>query len=166
LTNHVQEHQRRRIRKATIEVTAEGGFASLTVAAIIARAVVSRVTFYKLYPSKHDAFHDAVNRVVTQIRETVSGGPDPLAELTRISRLRAAATRCLLIELPGIAPHSYEDYLEGVVDDVAQATGLERTIAHLLVGGVAGIFRNTGPVDIAELEAFVRPYLDDVAVAA
>lgn len=170
MTNHVEDHQRRRIYKATIEVAAQLGLDNISVQQIITRAGVSRVTFYKLFDNKHDAFHVAINAVVRELRGRVSGQPDPLTVLAAFACARAADTRCLLVELPGTAPDSYEDYLEGAIDDVVQTTGLDPTIAHLLVGGVVGILRNAvssgATVDFAELEAFVRPYLDDAAIAA
>lgn len=170
MTNHVANHQHHRIREATIETAAQFSLATLSVQQIIARAGVSRATFYKLYSGKEDAFHVAINGVVREIRERVSGQPDPLTVLVAYACSEVEAARCLLVELPAVAPESYEDYLEGVVEDVAQATGLEQVVAHMLVGAVTGILRNTVSygrlVNLTELEAFVRSFLDDAAVPA
>ena len=47
-------NQRERMIKATAELIAERGYASLLVSDVVGRAGVSRATFYKLYDDKHD----------------------------------------------------------------------------------------------------------------
>lgn len=53
---HVSEIQRARMISAAIEAIKENGYAHLTVAQVIARAKVSRKTFYDLFDDRDDCF--------------------------------------------------------------------------------------------------------------
>jgi AcrR family transcriptional regulator len=68
---HVSEIQRARILAATFEVCGERGASGLTVALIVARAGVSRRTFYELFSSREDcflaAFDDAIARIAAVV---------------------------------------------------------------------------------------------------
>jgi AcrR family transcriptional regulator len=68
---HVSEIQRARILAATFEVCGERGASGLTVALIVARAGVSRRTFYELFSSREDcflaAFDDAIDRIAAVV---------------------------------------------------------------------------------------------------
>ncbi len=165
MTVHVAEHQRRRIRRATLVAASRSTFHGMTVEQIIAEAVVSRVTFYKLYDNKNAAFTDAVDTAVSDVKRKVSGQPDPLTALVAYACSEVEAARAILIELPAMNPELFDTY----VDDAVELAGLEEPIGHMLVGGVAGILRNAvtygTPVDLTGLEAFVRPYLDADAVS-
>jgi AcrR family transcriptional regulator len=50
------EFQRSRLLRAAVEVASERGYEGMSVAAIVARARVSRKTFYELFQSRDDCF--------------------------------------------------------------------------------------------------------------
>jgi len=69
----VSEIQRMRVLAAMAEVTSERGAGSVTVAHVVARAGVSRRTFYDLFADREEcllaAFDEAVGRVSAQVIE-------------------------------------------------------------------------------------------------
>lgn len=68
---HVSEIQRMRILGAMAEVASERGAGSVTVAHVVARAGVSRRTFYDLFADREEcflaAFEEAIGRVGAQV---------------------------------------------------------------------------------------------------
>jgi AcrR family transcriptional regulator len=72
--------QRGRLLDATAQVVAEKSYASATVADIVARAGVSRRTFYEQFPDKETAFiaaYDiAVELVLGRLRDAMESLPD------------------------------------------------------------------------------------------
>ena len=87
LRSFVAANQRDRILSAVAQAAAELGYAEMNVEAVIARAGVSRRTFYEHFRNKEDAFlaaYDAaVHQVVRHIRRAY------LHETTAQQRLRA-----------------------------------------------------------------------------
>lgn len=76
----VERSQRGRLCFAVLDVVAERGYASTTIADIVMRANVSRRIFYELLTSKEDsfvtAFELAVDIVETRLRQAIhSAGP-------------------------------------------------------------------------------------------
>jgi AcrR family transcriptional regulator len=69
--DEVADIQRARILSAMIEVAAEGGYLGASVAPVVARAGVSRRTFYELFQGREDCFLAAFNWGVDQARELV-----------------------------------------------------------------------------------------------
>ena len=63
----VAANQRERILTAVAQAAAEFGYAEMTVEAIIARAGVSRRTFYEHFRNKEDAFFSAYDAAVHQL---------------------------------------------------------------------------------------------------
>ncbi|GLW61927.1 hypothetical protein Arub01_01710 [Actinomadura rubrobrunea] len=68
----VARHQISRIIAAVIEVTGTAGYAHLTVDSIIARAGVSRATFYVHFKNKEDAFLRAYDVTIQRLMEHVT----------------------------------------------------------------------------------------------
>jgi AcrR family transcriptional regulator len=70
---HVSEIQRMRILSAMAEVASEKGAGAVTVAHVVARAGVSRRTFYDLFADREEcflaAFEEAIGRVSTLVVE-------------------------------------------------------------------------------------------------
>jgi AcrR family transcriptional regulator len=87
LPSYVAANQRERILSAVVQATAELGYTDMSVEAIIARAGVSRRTFYEHFKNKEDAFlaaYDAtVHRLATHVRRAY------LQQTTALERLRA-----------------------------------------------------------------------------
>ncbi len=67
----VEDIQRARILSAMVEVAAEGGYLGAAVAPVVARAGVSRRTFYELFDGREDCFLAAFEWGVEQVRQAV-----------------------------------------------------------------------------------------------
>jgi AcrR family transcriptional regulator/DNA-binding MarR family transcriptional regulator len=67
----VDDIQRARILSAMVEVAAEGGYIGAAVAPVVARAGVSRRTFYELFEGREDCFLAAFEWGVAQARRLV-----------------------------------------------------------------------------------------------
>jgi AcrR family transcriptional regulator len=72
--------QRGRLLEAAVQVVAEKGYAAATVAEIVARAGVSRRTFYEQFPGKEACFLAAYNAgvelVLGWMREAIEAAPE------------------------------------------------------------------------------------------
>ncbi len=66
--SHVTELQRQRILSAVAEVVNEVGYLRMTVAQVIARARVSRKTFYDVFDDREDCFLAAFEQAAAQAR--------------------------------------------------------------------------------------------------
>jgi AcrR family transcriptional regulator len=110
----VQRDQRERILRAMIETVAENGYSSATVGEVVARARVSRSSFYAQFADKEDCFvaasADGRSRLFARVRREVRSLPaDSPPEL----RLRAAlrAYLCSLRDEPALATVFYVEWL-------------------------------------------------------
>jgi AcrR family transcriptional regulator len=83
----VAANQRERILSAVARAAAELGYAEMNVEAVIARAGVSRRTFYEQFKNKEDAFLAAYDAVLHQLVRQVQRAY--LRETTARTRLRA-----------------------------------------------------------------------------
>jgi AcrR family transcriptional regulator len=115
----VAEIQRQRILAATAEVVAEHGAAAVTVAHIVARAGVSRRTFYEQFPDREvcflAAFDEAVERASAAVlpayaaprgwRERVRAA---LAALLGFLDANPGARALLVVEVLGAGPAALE----------------------------------------------------------
>lgn len=87
--------QRSRINEGTAHAVADKGYAATTVADIIARAGVSRTTFYELYKDKEDCFlacFEALSRSHLEVLETHLAEPASHPERL-LAALRAYVAR-------------------------------------------------------------------------
>jgi AcrR family transcriptional regulator len=181
--------QRGRLLEATTAVVAEQGYVKTTVADILARAGVSRATFYELFADREECFQaayranaelvaDVMAAELDRVRE--SGERDPLAKLDRILgvylhslRDTPALARVFLVEVYAAGPAAIEQRrssLERFVDIVAEThrgeTGVlgtratQRFAAQAFVGAVSSLVTNAVAVgDTADLPALRAPLL-------
>lgn len=100
---HVTEIQRIRILSAMADVAAERGAGAASVAHIVARAGVSRRTFYDLFEDREDCFLAAFDEAVAQAATTVV--PAYAGEAKWCDRIRAALLALLVFceEEPSLA---------------------------------------------------------------
>src|SRR5437764_13359359 len=167
----VELSQRARLLQATTEAVAEQGYVKTTVADILARAGVSRATFYQLFRDKEDCFlaayknnADFVAAVMAVELEQVrtSGDLDPLQRLDRVlevylTALRSgpALARVFLVEVYAAGPTAIEQRrasLEQFVDIVAEThrgesgvlgtKGSQRFAAQAFVGAGSSLVPN------------------------
>jgi AcrR family transcriptional regulator len=107
----VDELQRARLIAAIIETVGEHGYADLTVARVVARAKVSRKTFYDIFTGREDgflaAFEQAADRMRTLAAEAFASQPNWRRGL------RASLQQLLLFldEEPGVARLAVVDAL-------------------------------------------------------
>ena len=175
----VELSQRARLLHATTDAVAELGYVKTTVADILARAGVSRATFYRLFRDKEECFQAAYQanaELVAQAMHAALDGLragdelDPLARLDRVLTMYLAALRnapalaqVFLIEVYAAGPTAIEQRrasLEGFVDIVAEThrgeTGVlgtdpsQRFAAQAFVGAVSSLVTNA--VGVGETE--------------
>lgn len=89
----VANSQRERLLNAVVEVVAEHGYHSATIARIVTDASVSRRAFYEHYSGKEECFAEAYEVVSTHIRDSMLAAADPDQEWP--AQLRAALTALL-----------------------------------------------------------------------
>lgn len=113
--------QRARILRAITDAVAENGYAGLTVGDIVARAGVSRRTFYEQFENKEECFLAAYGAgaqiVIDDIRGAIDGvllpGSDwrdvareALAVYTRALASQPEFARVFLVDVLGAGPHA------------------------------------------------------------
>ena len=185
----VELSQRQRLLQATTEVVAERGYVKTTVASILARAGVSRATFYELFSDREDCFHAAYRANAELVAEVLAGElervrtmgePTPLARLDRVLRVylrvlddAPALARVFLVEVYAAGPAAIgqrRESLERFVDIVAEThrgeTGLlgtapeQRFAAQVIVGAVSSLVTNAiGAGDPEPLSALHGPLM-------
>jgi AcrR family transcriptional regulator/DNA-binding MarR family transcriptional regulator len=151
----VSEVQRRRVLAAMTEAVVELGAGSLTVGDIVARAGVSRRTFYELFDDREDCFLAALDDAVahatvvvlpaytgeTVWREQVRAG---LAALLELFDEEPALARLCVVEALGAGPRALEhrarvlDALIDVVDSGGSEAKVERKPPRLAAEGLVG----------------------------
>jgi len=190
---HVSEIQRARILAAMIEVSAERGAASVSVAHVVECAGVSRRTFYELYGDREECFLAAFDNGVARALDGVLAVHDPRAKW--LDRTRAAlvallsffdaergTAQLLIVGSLGAGPRAFERrasvfaQLVAAVDEgrggSSAATELPPLTAEGVVGGALSVIHarllSTEPVDLLELASplmgmIVLPYLGAAA---
>lgn len=180
--DEVRRSQRTRLLQAATDEVAERGYVNTTVAHIIARAGVSRATFYALFADREACFraaYEANAALVAAVMEAELGrvrssrGENPLDRLDRVllaylEALREAPTlaRVFLVEVYAAGPEAIEQRrasLERFVDIVTEThrgeTGIlgtrknQRFAAEAFVGAVS--FMVTNAVAAAEFDQLV-----------
>jgi len=152
---HVTEIQRGRMIAAAIEAVAEVGYARMTVAQVIARARVSRKTFYDVFADREDCFLAAFQQTIEQgrVRMRAACEREPawrdavragLACMLAIMDQEPALARLCVVEALGAGERvlAYRaavlDELAAVIDLGRHATGAAREPPELTAEGVVG----------------------------
>src|SRR4051794_9860174 len=151
----VTEIQRSRMLVAAVEAVEEVGYARMTVAQVIARAKVSRKTFYDVFADREDCFLAALEQAVSQmgrlVRESYEreegwrdGVRAGLAELLVFLDEEPALARLCLVEALGAGPRVLErraqllEELAEVVDRGRFVTSAVREPPEVAAEGVVG----------------------------
>jgi AcrR family transcriptional regulator len=157
LRSFVAANQRERIMAAVAPAAAEVGYAEMNVEAIVARAGVSRRTFYEHFRNKEDAFLAAYDAVVRQqarhIRRAYFG------ETTVQDRLRAGirayleftatdadVARMCIVEVLAAGPRAmakrseamqmFADIIEDNINELLPGCRRAALTAETIVGGI------------------------------
>lgn len=154
----VAASQRRRLLDATVSAVAERGYAATTVADVIARAGVSRSTFYEQFTDKEDCFaaahQDLIDRLVAYVESAYVRG-ETLADKVRLGlraflealAARPEGARCAMVEVMAAGPRAHAQYRAGVsafvrfFDEARELADngeeLPASLSHVVVGGVS-----------------------------
>jgi AcrR family transcriptional regulator len=192
----VADNQRGRILMATIDATADVGYARMSVEDIVRGAGVSRRTFYELFANKHEAFLAAFDaaagallhtfetaseqettfegKVIAGFRafvETLEATPGP----AQVCIVEALAAGTEAIERRTAVMASFSELIEDNAPMVAGSHQLPALTAETIVGGVyETIFRRIAAGRVHELpallpdliESALLPYVGPRAAAA
>jgi AcrR family transcriptional regulator/DNA-binding MarR family transcriptional regulator len=174
------EFQRARLLRATLETVSERGYGGAPVAAILARAGVSRKTFYELFDSREDCLSAVFEESVARLARAVA--PAYEAEGKWSERVRAALAALLtfleserdvgafaLSHVVGYWPRGPEhrarllELLERVVDEgrsqAKQGHTLSPLTAEVVVGGALAVIHARLQSSQQRLIALVNPLM-------
>lgn len=140
----VVRSQRIRLLRAAVEVAARDGYAGMTVSAVIARASVSRKTFYELFADREDCFVAAYELVTEQALRGLQAMFDVAAPWT--TRLRDSLGWALdaLARHPDQARIAFVEVLAAGPRALQQRDRFVEQLAALLTGGF-----DAAPADVA-----------------
>jgi AcrR family transcriptional regulator len=96
-------NQRRRIIDAMIDSCAEKTYAGTTITDIVARAHISRTTFYKQFEDKRACFDAAIGSCIEQLQAAAAASHEPGEAPADAVRKATAAVIGALAERPGLA---------------------------------------------------------------
>ena len=175
----VVESQRGRLLRAMAEAVAEKGYATTAVADVIARAGVSRETFYEQFSSKEDCFNatfDAAGEILWgRIAGTQVGDGTPEDRLAGLLGAYLAAleaepsyARTLLVEVYAAGPEALrrrmaiqERFTDTLVDLFDAHAAHERFACELMVAAVGAMVTTRIAVgEGASLHELEEPILD------
>jgi AcrR family transcriptional regulator len=174
------EFQRSRLLKAALAVVSEHGYAELTASAVIARAGVSRKTFYDLFGNRDDCLLALLEDSLAQLDAVVTAAYQAPGSWSE--RLRAALTALLvflesepetaalvLSYLLGQGPQALEPrasvlrLLQRAVDrgrsEARSRHALSPLTAELVVGGVLAVVDARLQSSPRRLRALVNPLM-------
>lgn len=97
------QSQRRRIVDAMIESCAEKTYAATTITDIVARAHISRTTFYKHFEDKRSCFDAAIEFCISELQEVAAAAHAPGDPPGDAARRAATAVVEALAARPGLA---------------------------------------------------------------
>jgi AcrR family transcriptional regulator/DNA-binding MarR family transcriptional regulator len=164
------EAQRARILGAAYEIMAEHGFASTTVAPIVARARVSRKTFYTMFGSFEDCYVAVLDDALARIGRVAAGayaGPGSWCQRLRAALAATLAflddepmlTSVLFLDAPAVvAPAALArrrevlKRLEAAVEEGRSEARPERAVPSLTAEGLVG-----GAIAVVQARVRERP---------
>lgn len=185
----IVHNQRERMLVAVAEAVAEQGYAATTVADIIARARLSRRTFYEHFSDKEECFLAAYDAVVEQLLagvghayEQADSWPQKVHEglrafLAALAAEPAFASMCI-VEVVAAGPEArgrrdaamrvFVDFLEPGRAEAPKSIAVPALAAEIVVGGIYEVIYNRLVNDAADellemlpelLYAALVPYL-------
>ncbi len=151
----VRAIQRERLLAAMIKTVTEIGYNALTVQNVLARAGISRPTFYEQFEDKEDCFLAAFDASAAQLRERIEvavAAAEPswrdqlrsgIAELLRFIDDEPEAARTVIVEARASSPTGLVrrdqllDHFASCIDALARE-GLEEPPSAIAAAGVVG----------------------------
>lgn len=177
-TGLIRAVQRERIVAATIKAATEVGYRSMTVQDVLARAGVSRPTFYQQFEDKEDCFLTAFASVAAEMRERLQAAVSEAQGGDWRARLRAGiaalldyvatepqAARAVIVEARASSPTGLrrrDELLDGFAECIDAMVGEElpeppsALAAAGVVGGVeAVLYARLQRDELKDLEALL-----------
>jgi AcrR family transcriptional regulator len=179
------QFQRARLLRAAVKVAAERGYERMTVAAIVARAGVSRKTFYELFKDRDDCFLAVVEEALLQMTRVVApqygrdgGWPERLRDAlgAALEFLEREPDTCTLAlsYLRGAGPRRSEPrdralrILRRVVEDGARHAKhcheLSPVTAEVMVGGALAVVHTRLESRETDLTGVLNPLMSTVVL--
>jgi AcrR family transcriptional regulator len=117
--------QRDRLLWSMVRVIAEKGYDGITVADVVARAGVSRTTFYDEFANKDECLFAAYDRVIDELIDYVADAfhsgrdwperiRDALDALLRALAAEPDVAQMAVVEVPAAGPHGHRRYRDAV----------------------------------------------------
>jgi AcrR family transcriptional regulator len=129
---------RQRILDAMIETCASNTYAATTIGDIVARARISRTTFYKHFTDKRTCFDAAVGRCFKELEGVASAAHEPSDAPSDAARQAATAILLHLSERPHVA-----QLLSG--DAISVDRSLVESWRGAVVPALEGLWSDGGP---------------------
>jgi AcrR family transcriptional regulator len=167
----IVHNQRERMLLAVAEAVAEQGFATTTVADIIARARLSRRTFYEHFADKEECFLAAYDTVVEQLLAAVGQAyeqadgwtqkvHDGLETFLAYLAAEPAFARMCIVEVVAAGPEArsrrdaamrvFVEFLEPGRDEAPKDIVVPELAAEIVVGGIYEIIHSRLQRDAAD----------------
>jgi AcrR family transcriptional regulator len=117
--------QRDRLLWSMVRVIAEKGYDGITLADVVARAGVSRTTFYAEFANKDECLFAAYDRVIDELVAYVTDAfnserdwperiRDGLDALLRALAAEPEVAQMAVVEVPAAGPHAHQRYRDAV----------------------------------------------------
>lgn len=158
----VETDQRLRIAAGLVDAMADAGYVGTSVADVIARAGVSRETFYRLFDDKRDCFLQTFELVAEILVERVARAP---VEGTPVQRVRALIDAYLqvLAEEPASARLFLVEVHAVGADAIARRAAVQERLVDLVVelldAGDTARIRAAARIVVAAVASLVVPAL-------
>lgn len=124
----VQDHQRARLIEAIAELCDERGYANVVISEIVARAAVSKSTFYRFYETKQDCLFDAHKHLSAALLAAVDSASRDAA--SRDDRLRLAIRAAL--QFASTRPRDTQLLTTGILSAGPEGAARYRTATEAL----------------------------------
>jgi AcrR family transcriptional regulator len=156
----VAEHQRQRLYKAMVECVEEHGYVATTISELVARARISRRSFYEHFNNKDECLLATYDTVVERLRRRLDAAQNPgggweeqleayIRTLFDAAGDRPDAARLVCVEMGAAGPIGVQRWAEGaerlqqyIVAGFARADGpgtVPDPVARAIVGAVRRI---------------------------
>ncbi|MDR3418470.1 MAG: helix-turn-helix domain containing protein [Nevskia sp.] len=150
----VQASQRMRLLDAIAELTAEKGYAAVTIADIVTRGGVAKRTFYEYFEDKEACFLAAGEHLADQIVRTITLPHDPGLDLYRRAEATIRGLLQLLAERPSYARAFVVEVWAAGPRAINMRLEVDRQLALLLVALSRDVsFHQSGARPVSELHA-------------
>jgi AcrR family transcriptional regulator len=130
----VQASQRTRLLDAMAELTAEKGYAAVTIQDVVSRGGVAKRTFYEYFGDKEACFHAAGRHLAEQIMQALTVPHDPDVDLYRRAEASIRGLAQVLVDKPAYARAFVVEVWAAGPEAIKRRLETNRQLAQMLVG--------------------------------